>query len=163
MSTRGSDQSAENVANYDDIVQIRYHHDGKYNVMSLVGPIEIYGALRFGCRASILTRFPTVDKPPSFDFASVRSSLSRIVTFCLDSDPCLIPLSSKAEHGDETTESGGRDPDDFRFWSERQAKRISMAIHQAFGVELTPEVIIADANISALANRILISRDLFSD
>jgi phosphatidylethanolamine N-methyltransferase len=23
--------------------QIRYHHDGKYNVMSLVGPLEIYG------------------------------------------------------------------------------------------------------------------------
>ena len=23
--------------------QVRYHHDGKYNVMSLAGPIEIYG------------------------------------------------------------------------------------------------------------------------
>lgn len=23
--------------------KIRYHHDGKYNVMSLAGPIEIYG------------------------------------------------------------------------------------------------------------------------
>ena len=104
-----------------------------------------------------------MDKPSTFDFASVRSSLSKIVTFCLDSDPFLIPLSSKAEHGDERAEGDGRDPDDFRFWSERQAKRISMAIHQAFGVELTPEVIIADANISALANRILVSRDLFSD
>lgn len=24
--------------------EFRYHHDGKYNVMSLDGPIEIYGA-----------------------------------------------------------------------------------------------------------------------
>lgn len=23
--------------------EVRYHHDGKYNVMSLDGPIEIYG------------------------------------------------------------------------------------------------------------------------
>ncbi|KAF7795113.1 hypothetical protein EIP86_006259 [Pleurotus ostreatoroseus] len=126
--------------------EIRYHHDGKYNVMSLVGPIEIY-----------------VDKPSSLDFASVRASLSKIVTLCLDSDPSLIPLSARAETGSEVAEAEGRDPDDFRFWSERQAKRISVAIHQAFGVELTPEVIIADANISALANRIIVSRDLFSD
>lgn len=24
--------------------QVRYHHDGKYNVMSMAGPLEIYGA-----------------------------------------------------------------------------------------------------------------------
>ena len=24
--------------------EVRYHHDGKYNVMSAAGPIEIYGA-----------------------------------------------------------------------------------------------------------------------
>ena len=24
--------------------EVRYHHDGKYNVMGLAGPIEIYGA-----------------------------------------------------------------------------------------------------------------------
>ena len=57
----------------------------------------------------------------------------------------------------------GRDPDDFRFWSERQAKRISLAIEQAFDVELTPEVIVADANIGALANRILTSKELLSE
>lgn len=27
--------------------KIRYHHDGKYNVMSLDGPCEVYGALSF--------------------------------------------------------------------------------------------------------------------
>lgn len=55
-----------------------------------------------------------------------------------------------------------RDPDDFRFWSEDQAERISGAIQEAFAVELTPEVIIADANVGWLAKRILVSRDLLS-
>lgn len=27
-------------------LQVRYHHDGKYNVMHLDGPIEIYGESR---------------------------------------------------------------------------------------------------------------------
>lgn len=61
-----------------------------------------------------------------------------------------------------TDEDTVRDPDDFRFWSEDQAERISKAIQEAFAVELTPEVIIADANVSALANRILVSRNLLS-
>ena len=51
-----------------------------------------------------------------------------------------------------------RDPDDFRFWSELQAKRISIVIEQIFGVEYVPEVIIGDANLTALANRIVVSK-----
>ena len=83
-----------------------------------------------------------------------------IVPLCLDSDPSLIPQSCK---GDTAEAEDGRDPDDFRFWSERQAKRISLAIEQAFDVELTPEVIVADANIGALANRILTSKELLAE
>lgn len=67
------------------------------------------------------------------------------------------------DEGASLRKDDGRDPDDFRFWSERQAKRISVAIKQAFGVELTPEVIVADANLSALTNRVLLSRELLSD
>jgi len=55
-----------------------------------------------------------------------------------------------------------RDPDDFRFWSERQAKRICVAIKHAFEVDYSPEVIVADANISALANRILLSKEILT-
>ena len=98
------------------------------------------------------------------NFDGVRKSLMHIVPLCLDSDPSLIPLSCKSEEEKAASEDEEtRDPDDFRFWSERQAKRISVAIKQAFGVELTPEVIVADANISALANRILVSKELLSD
>ena len=102
----------------------------------------------------------SVDPPASLDFQSIRWYLIHIVTLCLDSDPSLIPQSCK---GDTAEAEDGRDPDDFRFWSERQAKRISLAIEQAFDVELTPEVIVADANIGALANRILTSKELLSE
>lgn len=105
----------------------------------------------------------TVDKPSTTDFVTVRASLSRMVTLCLDSDPSLIPTSCKEPGTVVEEEEEARDPDDFRFWSEDQAVRISTAIQQAFEVELTPEVIIADANLSALTNRVLVARELFSE
>lgn len=76
------------------------------------------------------------------------------------------PGDTKDTGASPTTPDGDdplRDPDDFVFESEAQAVRMSKAIREAFDVELTPEVIIADANLSALANRILITRDLLSD
>jgi len=141
--------------------EVRYHHDGKYNVMSMEGPFEIY-----------------VDKPPEFNLVSVRKSLMRIVPLCLDSDPSLIPLSCKIEKKtashdsvdpalvpdtapDETDDDEHRN-DDFSFWSEQQAKRISTAIKQIFDVEYAPEVIVADANLMALAKRILVSKEILS-
>ncbi|RDB17735.1 Phosphatidylethanolamine N-methyltransferase [Hypsizygus marmoreus] len=174
--------------------EIRYHHDGKYNVMSLDGPIEIY-----------------VDRPSELNFTTVRVSLMHIVPLCLDSDPSLIPISCKAPSTPQTpvpSQSGvgstttdttdaaaedtdadsftaeddpakdifevdglgvddpevdDRDPDDFSFWSERQAKRICAAIEQIFNVEYAPEVVVADANLTALANRILLSKEVLPE
>ena len=95
------------------------------------------------------------------DFISVRECLARIVPLCLDSDPYLMPLScgGTQELGD-TDSAVTRDADDFSFWSERQAKRICSAIEQAFGVEYAPEVVMGDANLTALANRILVSKQM---
>ncbi|EPQ55966.1 hypothetical protein GLOTRDRAFT_76181 [Gloeophyllum trabeum ATCC 11539] len=125
--------------------EIRYHHDGKYNVMAMSDPFEVY-----------------VDKPDVLDFRTVRSCLMRVVPLCLDSDPSLIPLSCQAGTEDPPPSADTRDPDDFRFWSERQAKRIATVIKQMFDVEYAPEVIVADANLSALANRILVSKKVLS-
>lgn len=83
----------------------------------------------------------------------------RLVVLALDSDPSLVPFSSLPPE-QVTTDAHERDPDDFRFWSERQAKRIAKAIRQVFDVEYSPEVIVADANLSALANRILVSKEI---
>jgi len=138
--------------------EVRYHHDGKYNVMSMEGPFEIY-----------------VDKPSDFNLVSVRKSFMRIVPLCLDSDPSLIPLSCKMEKTPsqdntpllasdtmpDVTDDEYRN-DDFSFWSEQQAKRISTCIKQIFEVEYAPEVIVADANLMALAKRILVSKEILS-
>jgi phosphatidylethanolamine N-methyltransferase len=56
--------------------------------------------------------------------------------------------------------SDGGDPDDFRFWSERQAVRIAQVVRAIFGVEYAPDVVVADANLTALAKRIVASRKL---
>ena len=101
----------------------------------------------------------------------------RIVPLCLDSDPSLIPLSCKIPTASKNnsaplpasapsdpieTDNEYRDSDDFSFWSEQQAKRISAAIKQIFDIEYAPEVIVADANLTALANRILVSKEILS-
>ncbi|KAF8064345.1 phosphatidylethanolamine N-methyltransferase [Lyophyllum atratum] len=153
--------------------EVRYHHDGKYNVMSLDGPLEIF-----------------VEKPAELNFQTVRESLMHVVPLCLDSDPSLIPLSCRelvtpsqttfpedtppigAANGggggggpngvDDDPGAEDRDPDDFSFWSEKQAARISAAILQVFDVEYAPEVVVADANLTSLANRILLSKEILT-
>ncbi|KAH9068057.1 phosphatidylethanolamine N-methyltransferase [Lactarius deliciosus] len=96
--------------------EVRYHHDGMYNVLALDGPIEIY-----------------VDRPEKVDFDSVRAALAHVVPLCLDGDPSLIPSSTIAGTSDD-----GGDPDDFRFWSGRQAWRIARSVREMFGVEYAP-------------------------
>jgi phosphatidylethanolamine N-methyltransferase len=125
--------------------------------MATTEPIEVYGEISTVVPGSLgrhLIVFP-VDVPETLDFDSVRSCLKRIVPLCLDSDPSLIPIS--CQEGDDGVDTDSRDPDDFLFWSERQARRISIVIEQAFGVEYVPAVIISDANLTALANRIVVS------
>lgn len=144
-------------------IKVRYHHDGKYNVLSFDGPFEVYGKCRTISRyIPESEQCPSaVSKPTALDFPSVRECLVHIVPLCLDSDPYLMPLSCGGTQ--EPADSGSdvsRDVDDFSFWSERQAKRICSAIEQAFGVEYAPEVVMADANLTALANRILVSKQM---
>jgi phosphatidylethanolamine N-methyltransferase len=102
-----------------------------------------------------------VDRPEKIDFDSVHAALAHVVPLCLDGDPSLIPSSTKHKNGtDEDGEDNGGDPDDFRFWSARQAWRIARVVREMFGVEYAPDVVLADANLSALAERIVASRKL---
>ena len=116
---------------------------------------------------------PVVDKPSEFNLVAVHKSLMRIVPLCLDSDPSLMPLSCKVPQTssqnniatlvtEPESTHGETDRDDFSFWSEQQAKRISLAIGQIFDVEYAPEVVVADANLMALAKRILVSKEILS-
>jgi phosphatidylethanolamine N-methyltransferase len=167
---------------YVSILQVRYHHDGKYNVMSMDGPLEIYGANPLlNTLGWFLDHYFTVVKPSDLlTFTTVRESLMHVVPLCLDSDPSLIPLSCKSPsagdggvaqevtfdiqpesfRGEGDSDQAERDADDFSFWSEKQAKRICTAIKQIFDVDYAPEVVLADANLAALANRILVSKEI---
>lgn len=53
-----------------------------------------------------------------------------------------------------------QDNDDFVIMDESQAKHITQMCEWAFGVELSPDVVIADANVSALARRVIGARNL---
>lgn len=104
----------------------------------------------------------SVDPPAVLNFQSVRWYLMHMITLCLDSDPSLVPLSSKHPDSPSRFDPDDRDPDDFRFWSEKQAKRIALCLVQAFDLEFSPDLIVAEANISSLANRILVSKELLA-
>lgn len=119
--------------------ELRYHHDGKYNVMTISEPIEVY-----------------VEAPRQLEFAHVRQWLLQVVRWCLDSDPLLIPASC----GQATPTEEDVEKDDFRFWNESQAQHIATIIQHALGVEYTAEVVIADANVTSLTHRILASKRL---
>lgn len=77
-------------------------------------------------------------------------------------DTQLGATSSASGAGSPEADQEQRDPDDFSFWSERQAKRICAAVKQIFEIEYAPEVIVADANLTALANRILVSKEILA-
>jgi phosphatidylethanolamine N-methyltransferase len=107
---------------------------------------------------NVLVSSSLVDRPEKVDFDSVRAALAHVVPLCLDGDPSLIPSSTAATSDDD---DDGGDPDDFRFWSERQAWRIARSVREMFGVEYAPDVVMADANLSALAQRIIASRQIY--
>ena len=44
------------VGRANDVFQIRYHHDGKHNVLGIDGPLEIYGE-----RETVAHHRPCVD------------------------------------------------------------------------------------------------------
>jgi phosphatidylethanolamine N-methyltransferase len=92
--------------------------------------------------------------------ASLSSSATGSGSSSLSSSS--MQLSSGAYSGPGSSASAWYDvhDDDFKFWSERQAKRISYAISQVLSIEFAPEVIVADANVTALTKRILASKEL---
>jgi phosphatidylethanolamine N-methyltransferase len=156
--------------------ELRYHYDGKFNVLALIGPIQLY-----------------LDHPEALNFKCIRRWLSKIVKLALDSDPVLIPRSEvspsmniECNHQPISRAPNGSAPsivttalpnhsspnifgctptpynthdDDFRFspgpqvWE--QAKRISYAISQVLRIDLEPDVVMADANVTKLTRRIL--------
>lgn len=90
------------------------------------------------------------------------------------SPPSPVPPISSSDHGTPHSSSahsftssndpdyagGDGDGDDFVIMTESQAKRIAHLAEMAFGVELSPDVVVAEANVGSLARRIVGARSL---
>ncbi|KAJ9118119.1 hypothetical protein QFC22_004020 [Naganishia vaughanmartiniae] len=149
--------------------EIRYHHDGKHNVMTKIAPVEIY--------------LPKM--PASADLPTTRQEVAKIVSFAVDLDPKLVPRSAQrlvqALEKDSTVnvdeieieedvdrsfdnlsdaDSEQDESDDFAVMDEEQAKRIAAMLETAFDVELTAAVILANTNVSVISRRIIGARSL---
>lgn len=161
------------------VYEFRYHHDGKHNVLARSAPLEIYvGTLSADADASqdevvaktseiirTIVRFSLPStKPLRLSISSASQprprvhSAKRRTSEVAELDEEAVAVGDERAGSVETPlvapgSAGGReaDTDDFTIWDRAQAARISSAIKWAFDIELSPEVIIAEANITRLA------------
>ena len=112
--------------------ELRYHHDGSYDVLARSEPFEVYadaGDMRY---------------------PAVHAALARIVAFALAADvphdrrDCVEPPA------------GG----DIAIWTREQVRHITDAVRAVFGVDFGADVVLADANVGALARHIVEAREL---
>ncbi|KAJ5945575.1 Phosphatidylethanolamine N-methyltransferase [Penicillium verhagenii] len=113
--------------------ELRYHHNGVHNVMSISRPFEI--------------RIRHYDELDTFEAggvvqSAVEKALLPVVRNCFDRDPEVAPETVDEKFGDLVERDG------------KFAKRVVFAVQQMFGVELAPEVVKADGNVLNLAWRI---------
>ncbi|KAI7502933.1 Phosphatidylethanolamine [Hortaea werneckii] len=114
--------------------ELRYHHDGKHNVMTVSQPFEIR-----------IDRFDEddveVDAHGMFRGA-VEQALLPVVQNCFDRDPDVAPRTADEAFGPTLEREG------------KYAKRVVYAVQQMFGIEFAPEVVQADGNVKHMAWRI---------
>lgn len=114
---------------HNGVYELRYHHDGKHNVMAISQPFEV----------AIASTTATADDSQE----AIEDALLPVVRRCFvdDDDP---PQSAD---------------DDFSALNdERYARRIVYAVREMFGVDFTPEVVKADGNVRRLSWRICNAR-----
>lgn len=116
------------------VFEFRYHHDGKHNVMAISLPFEIR-----------IARFDEEDV--EFDsnglfHRAVEAALLPVVRNCFDRDLEIAPNTVDETFGTLVE----RD--------EKYARRVVYAVHQMFGIEFAPGVVLADGTVRNLAWRI---------
>ncbi|KAG9542851.1 phosphatidylethanolamine N-methyltransferase, partial [Aureobasidium melanogenum] len=116
------------------IFEFRYHHDGKHNVMATSRPFEV----RIGKFDEDDVEFDNINLARS----AVEQALLPVVQNCFDRDPEVAPRTADDVFGDGLEREG------------RYARRVVFAIHQMFGIEFAPEVVLADGSVQNLAWRI---------
>jgi phosphatidylethanolamine N-methyltransferase len=116
------------------VFEFRYHHDGRHNVMAISLPFEI----RIG-------RFDEDDVEADSNGlirGAIEQALLPVVRNCFDRDPEIAPNSVDGTFGPLADRDG------------KYAKRVVFAVHQMFGIEFAPGVVLADGTVRNLAWRI---------
>ena len=113
------------------VFEFRYHHDGKHNVMAISLPFEIR-----------ISRFDEEDvevDSHGLVRSAVEEALLPIVRNCFDRDPDIAPNTVDESFGSLVERDG------------KYARRVVFAVHQMFGIEFAPGVVLADGNVKNLA------------
>lgn len=116
------------------VFEFRYHHDGKHNVMAISLPFEIR-----------IARFAEDDVQSDSNglfHRAVEAALLPVVRNCFDRDPEIAPNTVDESFGALVE----RD--------DKYARRVVYAVHQMFGIEFAPGVVLADGTVRNLAWRI---------
>lgn len=123
------------------VFELRYHHDGKHNVMAISTPFEIRIGRFDEDDVTLLSSSST--NMTSILRDAVEAALLPLVRNCLDRDPEIAPSTVEESFGALVERDG------------KYAKRVVFAIHQMFGIEFAPGVVLADRTVRNLAWRIL--------
>jgi len=116
------------------VFEVRYHHDGNHNVMSISHPFEVR-IDKFGEEDVEVDTMGLYEK-------AVESALLPVVQNCLDRDPDIAPSTVEEPFGNHVERDG------------KYARRVVYAIQHMFGIEFAPAVVPADGNVRKLAWRI---------
>lgn len=125
------------------VYEFRLHHGGKHNVMAMSLPFEIK---LNRCDAEDVDEIEEVRWPlnqeTSHPFADIFQILLPAVRNSFDRDADIAPSNATESFGPLVKRDS------------KYAKRVIYAIHQLFGIEFAPQVVLADGNVKNLAWRI---------
>ncbi|KAH8809019.1 phospholipid methyltransferase-domain-containing protein [Xylogone sp. PMI_703] len=124
------------------VFEFRYHHDGKHNVMTISLPFEIqigrFDEDDVGVHSNDLLR------------TAVENALLPVVRNCFDRDREIAPNTPEESFGSLVERDG------------KYARRVVFAVHQMFGIEFSPGVVLADGNVRNLAWRICNAKEVLA-
>lgn len=153
------------------LYELRYHHDAKHNVLARSEPFEIYvpspdahldeDADQFDQICSVIRKIVHFSTPSTKPHRlSISTATSPTVAHSGAATPSS-PVSAGAPPRPLVLDAH-TDPDDFTIWDTKQAKKISLGIRYALDTELSPDVIIAEANVARLATDVVQGRKVLS-
>jgi phosphatidylethanolamine N-methyltransferase len=117
--------------------ELRYHHDGRYNVTAISIPFEVKVARFDESIPSNLDEYKEGLSRPA-----VEEAILPILQDCFERDPDVAPQTVDEHFGSIIARDN------------KYARRVVYAVRSMFGIEFAPDVVQADGNVRNLAWRI---------